>query len=184
MKLYQLKVRRTEDQPEGANFDEWFTSLEKAKSRRKKLIKERADRTSNYLVGHDFEIYRVLVKEMSPRSLLLAALNGKAFATHSEQVVAPYDPEDREGQGWRNRWELGGFSPNWLQLNSRFDREIGLALSRYAYRYTLNYGQHIAHQFEGPVIGRGDRIREDEDLIEKAVEWAENLIGEKHEQRQ
>lgn len=92
MIVYQLHIDEREDDGEGEDHDEWFSSLTAAKRRRAQLIRERPP--EDYKYGSDFQIDRVsLTRTLSPKRLALAILNRRGFVANREAAVVPeYTP--------------------------------------------------------------------------------------------
>lgn len=94
MKVYQLNVVAGENDADGENFDEWFTSLRAARARRAELIAEtKASNFENVKYGHDLKIVCFEVADMPLSKLVLALLNQRGWATAAGGVlvVPPVD---------------------------------------------------------------------------------------------
>lgn len=98
MRLYQLSVAPGEYDGEGEDHDEWFMSLKAAKARRVELIAENPELT-DHRFGADFAISAVDVKQLSPRNLALAILNGRGWQKASREVIAAYKPAQKDAAG-------------------------------------------------------------------------------------
>lgn len=91
MKLYCLSIAPSESDGEGEDHDEWFTSLEAAKRRRRELIRDNPG-----LVGHkfgrDFEIEEIIFAKLPQKALALAILNRRGYVAQRTVVVPSYIP--------------------------------------------------------------------------------------------
>ena len=95
MNLYQLGIAPGEDDPEGEDYSEWFSSLAKAKKRRDELIAENPD-LEGHRYGADFAITLYAVRLPLTKSLLLKVLNRRGWAQDVRDVVPAYvRPENR-----------------------------------------------------------------------------------------
>ena len=93
--FYRLEIAPSESDGEGEDHDEWFTSLEAARRRRAELI--RADpHLEGHRYGSDFCVSRVILRDLSPKALVLAVLNRAGHVESSEEVVPEYKPK----HGW------------------------------------------------------------------------------------
>jgi hypothetical protein len=95
--LYRLGICADESQGEGEDHDEWFGSLGAARRRRAELIRV-SPRLAGHRYGEDFEIERVVFRDLPRRALLLAALNWRGCVELQEEVVPRYVPR---------RWHAG-----------------------------------------------------------------------------
>jgi hypothetical protein len=90
MKFYRLNIHPGENETEGLDLDEWFTSLGAARTRRTELI--RATSADDYKYGADFSIDEIELVNQPPRALLLAVLNRRGYVASKHSVVKPYSP--------------------------------------------------------------------------------------------
>ena len=91
VKLYRLNIAPGEDECEGEDWDEWFTSLRDAKARRKELI-DLDPTMAGHRYGRDFRIERVKLSNCSRQELVLRVLNRRGYVVVSEVVVEDYIP--------------------------------------------------------------------------------------------
>jgi hypothetical protein len=91
--IYRLEIAPSEDEGAGEDHDEWFSSLEEAKRRRSELIKI-DPRLEGHRYNEDFSIWRYVPARLSPRRLLIAALNRKDWVEDHTLVVPSYKPRN------------------------------------------------------------------------------------------
>jgi hypothetical protein len=96
VKVYRLGVCAGPDDGEGEDNDEWFSSLEKAKRRRRELIAQDPYLDGGHRTGQDYGIHRVWLVELPPRELLIRCLTGRAYVSRAEEVVPDYEGKPRK----------------------------------------------------------------------------------------
>lgn len=91
MKLYRLRIAPDGTDGEGEDHDEWFSSLEAAKSRRRNLIRDNPG-LLDHRYGRDFMIEEIVLLKLPPRQLALAILNRRNYVARRNTVVPDYVP--------------------------------------------------------------------------------------------
>lgn len=90
MTVYQLHISGSDYDADGEDFDEYFSSLEAARRRRKQLI-DADPKMKDCRFDSDYKIDKLtLSTKLSPRQLILAILNRKGYVKERETVVEEY----------------------------------------------------------------------------------------------
>ena len=87
--LYRLDISPDESAGEGEDWDEWFTSLSEAKTRRRGLIAANPT-LSGLRHSQSYAIHRIVLAPLPKKALVLAVLRRLGYSSSSEFVVDDY----------------------------------------------------------------------------------------------
>jgi hypothetical protein len=90
--VYRLHIAPGENDSDGKDFDEWFSSLRKARARRAQLIAENPTLVDHRL-GADYAIDLVRVGKVATMTLILQLLNGRGYMSGVQRKQVEYRPK-------------------------------------------------------------------------------------------
>lgn len=94
MIFYRLNITPDEGTPEGADLDEWFSSLSAAIKRRKELIAVNPPDEGD----ENYSIDEIAIAKLPHKKLVMAILNRRGYISSQKQIISAYQSEFEENE--------------------------------------------------------------------------------------